>query len=123
MVTNIQALTTKVNSLSVVWTKSNRERVCAQPRNIDFDIILSSTNSAIFNFELTALTILWLSDRNMAKCRHILSCTFTNIICLLPPLQGVNWFHWKGHEHSIEFAEMKIRPSNFRNLEGRRKRS
>lgn len=38
-------------------------------------------------------------------------------------LQGVNWFHWKGHEHSIEFAEMKIRPSNFRNLEGRRKRS
>ncbi|KAM8887366.1 tenascin isoform 2-T4 [Spinachia spinachia] len=37
--------------------------------------------------------------------------------------KGVNWFHWKGHEHSIEFAEMKIRPSNFRNLEGRRKRS
>uniref|UniRef100_A0A673X3L1 Tenascin Cb n=1 Tax=Salmo trutta TaxID=8032 RepID=A0A673X3L1_SALTR len=37
--------------------------------------------------------------------------------------KGVNWFHWKGHEHSIEFAEMKIRPSNFRNSEGRRKRS
>lgn len=37
--------------------------------------------------------------------------------------KGVNWFHWKGHEHSIEFAEMKMRPSNFRNLEGRRKRS
>ncbi|XP_036382680.1 tenascin-like isoform X2 [Megalops cyprinoides] len=37
--------------------------------------------------------------------------------------KGVNWFHWKGHEHSIEFAEMKIRPSNFRNFEGRRKRS
>ncbi|XP_071757064.1 tenascin [Centroberyx gerrardi] len=37
--------------------------------------------------------------------------------------KGVNWFHWKGHEHSIEFAEMKIRPFNFRNLEGRRKRS
>nr|XP_020454845.1 tenascin-like isoform X2 [Monopterus albus] len=37
--------------------------------------------------------------------------------------KGVNWFHWKGHEHSIQFAEMKIRPSNFRNLEGRRKRS
>ncbi|KAM9464591.1 tenascin-like isoform 3-T6 [Salvelinus alpinus] len=36
--------------------------------------------------------------------------------------KGVNWFHWKGHEHSIEFAEMKIRPSNFRNSEGRRKR-
>ncbi|XP_049326271.1 tenascin isoform X3 [Astyanax mexicanus] len=37
--------------------------------------------------------------------------------------KGVNWFHWKGHEHSIEFAEMKIRPANFRNFEGRRKRS
>ncbi|XP_048876821.1 tenascin-like isoform X2 [Brienomyrus brachyistius] len=37
--------------------------------------------------------------------------------------KGVNWYHWKGHEHSIEFAEMKIRPINFRNLEGRRKRS
>ncbi|XP_033951181.1 tenascin-like isoform X3 [Pseudochaenichthys georgianus] len=29
--------------------------------------------------------------------------------------KGINWFHWKGHEHSIEFAEMKIRPANFRN--------
>uniref|UniRef100_A0A671S1J3 Tenascin-like n=1 Tax=Sinocyclocheilus anshuiensis TaxID=1608454 RepID=A0A671S1J3_9TELE len=37
--------------------------------------------------------------------------------------KGVNWFHWKGHEHSIGFAEMKIRPTNFRNFEGRRKRS
>ncbi|XP_056397185.1 tenascin isoform X2 [Hyla sarda] len=37
--------------------------------------------------------------------------------------QGINWFHWKGHEHSIDFAEMKIRPASFRNLEGRRKRS
>ncbi|KAM6372094.1 tenascin isoform 3-T3 [Pluvialis apricaria] len=37
--------------------------------------------------------------------------------------QGVNWFHWKGHEYSIEFAEMKLRPSSFRNLEGRRKRA
>ncbi|XP_058158475.1 tenascin isoform X2 [Dasypus novemcinctus] len=37
--------------------------------------------------------------------------------------QGVNWFHWKGHEYSIQFAEMKLRPSHFRNLEGRRKRS
>ncbi|XP_073429239.1 tenascin isoform X3 [Dendrobates tinctorius] len=37
--------------------------------------------------------------------------------------QGVNWFHWKGHEHSLEYAEMKIRPVSFRNLEGRRKRS
>ncbi|KAL7838413.1 hypothetical protein AOLI_G00268170 [Acnodon oligacanthus] len=37
--------------------------------------------------------------------------------------KGINWFHWKGHEHSIPFAEMKIRPINFRNLEGRRKRS
>lgn len=38
-------------------------------------------------------------------------------------LQGVNWFHWKGHEYSIQFAEMKLRPSSFRNLEGRRKRA
>ncbi|XP_058997965.1 tenascin isoform X8 [Mustela lutreola] len=37
--------------------------------------------------------------------------------------QGINWFHWKGHEYSIQFAEMKLRPSNFRNLEGRRKRA
>ncbi|XP_023579050.1 tenascin isoform X2 [Octodon degus] len=37
--------------------------------------------------------------------------------------QGVNWFHWKGHEYSIQFAEMKLRPSNFRNLESRRKRA
>ncbi|XP_075435549.1 tenascin isoform X6 [Ascaphus truei] len=37
--------------------------------------------------------------------------------------QGINWFHWKGHEYSIQFAEMKIRPVSFRNLEGRRKRA
>ncbi|XP_052454498.1 tenascin [Carassius gibelio] len=37
--------------------------------------------------------------------------------------KGINWFHWKGHEHSIPFAEMKIRPVNFRNLEGRRTRT
>ncbi|XP_055369206.1 tenascin isoform X6 [Betta splendens] len=37
--------------------------------------------------------------------------------------KGINWFHWKGHEHSIKFAEMKIRPANFRNLESRKKRS
>ncbi|XP_056875259.1 tenascin isoform X6 [Takifugu flavidus] len=37
--------------------------------------------------------------------------------------KGVNWFHWKGHEHSIEFAEMKLRPANFKNPENRRKRS
>ncbi|XP_032395488.1 tenascin isoform X2 [Etheostoma spectabile] len=37
--------------------------------------------------------------------------------------KGINWFHWKGHEHSIEFAEMKIRPANLRNFENRKKRS
>ncbi|XP_020777485.2 tenascin-like [Boleophthalmus pectinirostris] len=37
--------------------------------------------------------------------------------------KGINWFHWKGHEHSIEFAEMKIRPADFRNGENRKKRS
>ncbi|XP_068609496.1 tenascin-like [Brachionichthys hirsutus] len=37
--------------------------------------------------------------------------------------KGINWFHWKGHEHSIQFAEMKLRPANFRHLEGGKKRS
>ncbi|XP_062339980.1 tenascin-like isoform X2 [Osmerus eperlanus] len=37
--------------------------------------------------------------------------------------KGINWFHWKGHEHSVPFAEMKIRPVNFGNFESRRKRS
>ncbi|XP_029940954.1 tenascin-like isoform X2 [Salarias fasciatus] len=37
--------------------------------------------------------------------------------------KGINWFHWKGHEHSIQFAEMKLRPANFRNFESRKKRS
>ncbi|XP_063792983.1 tenascin isoform X1 [Pseudophryne corroboree] len=37
--------------------------------------------------------------------------------------QGINWFHWKGHEYSIQFAEMKLRPVSFRNLEHRRKRA
>ncbi|XP_067114080.1 tenascin isoform X5 [Osmerus mordax] len=37
--------------------------------------------------------------------------------------KGINWFHWKGHEHSVPFAEMKIRPANFGNFESRRKRS
>lgn len=44
-----------------------------------------------------------------------------NLYSVFP--QGINWFHWKGHEHSIEFAEMKIRPANFRNFESRKKRS
>ncbi|XP_077398817.1 tenascin-like isoform X3 [Vanacampus margaritifer] len=37
--------------------------------------------------------------------------------------KGVNWFHWKGHETSIEFAEMKLRPNDFGIPESRRKRS
>ncbi|XP_072421611.1 tenascin isoform X12 [Chiloscyllium punctatum] len=37
--------------------------------------------------------------------------------------QGVNWFHWKGHEHSIAFVEMKLRPHNFRNPQQRKKRA
>ncbi|XP_048414892.1 tenascin isoform X13 [Stegostoma tigrinum] len=37
--------------------------------------------------------------------------------------QGVNWFHWKGHEYSIEFVEMKLRPHNFRNPQQRKKRA
>ncbi|XP_053709924.1 tenascin-like isoform X2 [Synchiropus splendidus] len=37
--------------------------------------------------------------------------------------KGINWFHWKGHETSIQFAEMKLRPADFKNLEIRKKRS
>ncbi|XP_054613199.1 tenascin-like isoform X2 [Dunckerocampus dactyliophorus] len=37
--------------------------------------------------------------------------------------KGVNWFHWKGHETSIQFAEMKMRPADFGSLESRKKRS
>ncbi|XP_032905097.1 tenascin isoform X13 [Amblyraja radiata] len=36
--------------------------------------------------------------------------------------QGINWFHWKGHEHSIAFVEMKLRPHTFRGLQ-RKKRA
>ncbi|XP_078082775.1 tenascin isoform X2 [Mustelus asterias] len=37
--------------------------------------------------------------------------------------QGINWYHWKGHEHSIEFVEMKLRPHNFRDAPQRNKRA
>ncbi|XP_067868784.1 tenascin isoform X2 [Heterodontus francisci] len=37
--------------------------------------------------------------------------------------QGINWYHWKGHEHSIEFVEMKLRPHNFRGVQQRKKRA
>uniref|UniRef100_G3PTD5 Zmp:0000000846 n=1 Tax=Gasterosteus aculeatus TaxID=69293 RepID=G3PTD5_GASAC len=37
--------------------------------------------------------------------------------------KGINWFHWKAHEHSIPFAEMKIRPADFGKFESRKKRS
>ncbi|KAL8178068.1 UNVERIFIED_CONTAM: hypothetical protein K2H54_028500, partial [Gekko kuhli] len=37
--------------------------------------------------------------------------------------QGINWFHWKGHEFSIPFVEMKMRPYNHGNTLGRKRRS
>uniref|UniRef100_A0A8D0HC42 Janusin n=1 Tax=Sphenodon punctatus TaxID=8508 RepID=A0A8D0HC42_SPHPU len=37
--------------------------------------------------------------------------------------QGINWYHWKGHEFSIPFVEMKMRPYNHRNVPGRKRRS
>ncbi|XP_041805569.1 tenascin-R [Chelmon rostratus] len=37
--------------------------------------------------------------------------------------QGINWYHWKGHEFSIPFVEMKIRPFNFRSISSKRRRS
>ncbi|XP_030062602.1 tenascin-R [Microcaecilia unicolor] len=37
--------------------------------------------------------------------------------------QGVNWYHWKGHEFSIPFVEMKMRPYSHHNLAGKKRRS
>lgn len=37
--------------------------------------------------------------------------------------QGINWYHWKGHEFSIPFVEMKMRPYNFRSFSSKRRRS
>uniref|UniRef100_A0A6J0U4R8 Tenascin-R isoform X1 n=1 Tax=Pogona vitticeps TaxID=103695 RepID=A0A6J0U4R8_9SAUR len=37
--------------------------------------------------------------------------------------QGINWYHWKGHEFSVPFVEMKMRPYNHRNALGRKRRS
>ncbi|MFT7801650.1 tenascin-R-like isoform X1 [Arapaima gigas] len=37
--------------------------------------------------------------------------------------QGINWYHWKGHEFSIPFVEMKTRPFNYRSISGKRRRS
>ncbi|XP_053549281.1 LOW QUALITY PROTEIN: tenascin-R [Bombina bombina] len=33
--------------------------------------------------------------------------------------QGINWYHWKGHEFSIPFVEMKMRPFNHRSMKKR----
>ncbi|XP_077011874.1 tenascin-R isoform X2 [Tamandua tetradactyla] len=37
--------------------------------------------------------------------------------------QGINWYHWKGHEFSIPFVEMKMRPYNHPLVAGRKRRS
>ncbi|XP_062849990.1 tenascin-R [Trichomycterus rosablanca] len=37
--------------------------------------------------------------------------------------QGINWHRWKGHEFSIPFVEMKMRPYNYRSISGKRRRS
>ncbi|CAB1326204.1 unnamed protein product [Coregonus sp. 'balchen'] len=37
--------------------------------------------------------------------------------------QGINWHYWKGHEFSIPFVEMKMRPFNYRSISGKRRRS
>ncbi|XP_046708280.1 tenascin-R isoform X2 [Silurus meridionalis] len=37
--------------------------------------------------------------------------------------QGINWHMWKGHEFSIPFVEMKMRPYNYRSINGKRRRS
>lgn len=47
----------------------------------------------------------------------------TDILLFPPPSQGINWYHWKGHEFSIPFVEMKMRPYNFRSFSSKRRRS
>ncbi|XP_058299407.1 tenascin-R isoform X2 [Hylobates moloch] len=37
--------------------------------------------------------------------------------------QGINWYHWKGHEFSIPFVEMKMRPYSHRLMAGRKRQS
>ncbi|XP_042285139.1 tenascin-R isoform X4 [Thunnus albacares] len=37
--------------------------------------------------------------------------------------QGINWYHWKGHEFSIPYVEMKMRPFNYRSISSKRRRS
>ncbi|XP_053483959.1 tenascin-R [Ictalurus furcatus] len=37
--------------------------------------------------------------------------------------QGINWHLWKGHEFSIPFVEMKMRPYNYRSINAKRRRS
>uniref|UniRef100_A0A5F9D779 Tenascin-R n=1 Tax=Oryctolagus cuniculus TaxID=9986 RepID=A0A5F9D779_RABIT len=37
--------------------------------------------------------------------------------------QGINWYHWKGHEFSIPFVEMKMRPYNHHLAAGRKRRA
>ncbi|XP_031242455.1 tenascin-R isoform X3 [Mastomys coucha] len=37
--------------------------------------------------------------------------------------QGINWYHWKGHEFSIPFVEMKMRPYIHRLTAGRKRRA
>ncbi|KAM4641046.1 tenascin-R [Discoglossus pictus] len=33
--------------------------------------------------------------------------------------QGINWYHWKGHEFSVPFVEMKMRPYNHHTMKKR----
>ncbi|XP_029474698.1 tenascin-R [Rhinatrema bivittatum] len=37
--------------------------------------------------------------------------------------QGINWYHWKGHEFSIPFVEMKMRPFTHHNIAGKKRSS
>uniref|UniRef100_A0A8C5BZT2 Tenascin-R n=1 Tax=Gadus morhua TaxID=8049 RepID=A0A8C5BZT2_GADMO len=57
-------------------------------------------------------------NRGILTAPHILN---PYLPCL--PLQGINWFNWKGHEFSIPFVEMKMRPYNYRSISGKRRRS
>lgn len=47
---------------------------------------------------------------------------WADMLLSLPP-QGINWYHWKGHEFSIPFVEMKTRPYTRRPAAGRKRRA
>lgn len=75
-----------------------------------FDISVSRCNNFTFSVIFTNTAV-----------KALLISASSEIVLLL--LQGINWYHWKGHEFSIPFVEMKMRPFNFRSISSKRRRS